>query len=141
MQDHKKTADGRNTARSIMSVIAGLVVIFVLSYATDAVLESAGVMESGKALPMYGSEGLVGFILAYRILFSVFGAWLTAYLAPRRPMKHALILGAIGVVFSVAGAFAGMKDDLAPGWYLWGLAVLALPSAWLGGKLYSMKQR
>ena len=137
----KSDTDKVNIPRSILSVAAGLVLIFVLSYGMDYLLGAFDVFDPGEPLPTKGYVGLVGFILGYRIVFSVVGAWLTAYLAPRRPMKHALVLGIIGLIFSVAGAFAGMKDNLGPDWYLWGLAVFALPAAWLGGKLYSMKQQ
>jgi len=46
------------------------------------------------------------FLLAtfYRTVFGILGAYITARLAPSRPMLHALILGAIGVAVSILGA-------------------------------------
>ncbi len=58
-------------------------------------------------------------------------------LAPQNPMKHAIILGIIGTVLSAVGAV--VAADLGPVWYAWTLAVIAIPIAWLGGKLYEMK--
>ena len=129
-----------NTLKSIGAVVAGFIAIFILSYGTDAVLESMGMFFSG-ALPMYGSEPLIAAILVYRLIYSVVGCYITARLAPAAPMRHAIALGVLGFVFSIIGAIAGR--DLGPAWYLWGLVVFALPCAWLGGKLYerSMSRR
>ncbi|NUO78912.1 hypothetical protein HUU05_02465 [candidate division KSB1 bacterium] len=53
-------------------------------------------------------------------------------------MKHALVLGLIGVILGSIGAIAAA--DLGPGWYAWTLAAIALPIAWLGGKLYEQRK-
>jgi hypothetical protein len=45
--------------------------------------------------------------------------------------------GIIGTVLSAVGAILGA--DLGPVWYAWTLAVIAIPIAWLGGKLYEIK--
>jgi len=124
-----------NILKSIGAVIAGLAVIFVLSYATDAVLEAAGVLQSGAPLPMVGSELLITAILAYRLIYSVVGCYITARLAPNHPMRHALVLGALGLIGSIGGAIVAAQQNLGPAWYAWGLVVFALPCAWLGGKL------
>ena len=129
-----------NTFKSIGAVVAGFIAVFILSYATDAVLESMGAFSNGP-LPMYGSEPLIAAILVYRLIYSVVGCYIAARLAPVDPMRHAIALGVLGFVFSVIGAIVGR--DLGPAWYLWGLVVFALPCAWFGGKLYerSMSRR
>ena len=125
----------KNIFKSIGAFIAGLVVIFVLSYGTDAVLESMGILSRGS-LPMYGSELLIASILVYRLVYSVIGCYVTARLAPNRPMNHAIALGIFGFIGSFAGAIAG--QNLGPAWYSWTLVVLALPCAWFGGKVYQL---
>ena len=123
----------KNAFRSIGAVLAGFITIFVLSTGTDAVLESMGVFSRGP-LPLYGSESLIIAILIYRLIYSVVGCYVTAWLVPVHPVRHALALGILGFIFSTIGAIAGR--NLGPAWYLWGLVVFALPCAWLGGKLY-----
>jgi len=83
------------------------------------------------------ADSLFLLALAYRSLFSILGCYLTALLAPNRPMLHALILGGIGVVLSTAGAAATWNKgpEFGPRWYPIALIVLALPLAWLGGKI------
>ena len=71
--------------------------------------------------------------LVYRCTYAVFGCCLAAQLAPRNPMRHALVLGVIGLLLSTAGAIAAIPMDLGPAWYPVALALTALPCAWLAG--------
>ena len=122
--------------RSIGAVIAGLLFIGVTHSAIDAILENTGVLPKGN---LYVSAGLILFVIAYRAVFSFFGCYLTAKLAPKNPMKHSLILGSIGTVLSMIGAIVTADMNLGPAWYAWSLVVIALPIAWLAGKLYVMR--
>jgi hypothetical protein len=117
--------------RSIGAVAAGLVAIFAVTTVTDVVMHATGVFPPPGAPPMSGTLFLLAF--AYRFVFDVAGCWLTARLAPARPMGHALVLGSIGLVLSIAGAAA--MWDAGPAWYPLSLAASALPCAWLGARL------
>jgi hypothetical protein len=124
----------RRRGRSVLAVLAGLVVIFVLSIGTDQILHSTGVY------PPWGqtmSDGLFGVATLYRIAYGILGCWLTARLAPDRPMKHALMLGFIGLAFSLAGLVAAQKQgpELGPLWYSLAIVAISLPCAWLGGRI------
>ncbi len=128
------THASRRTGRSIWAVVAGLLAIVILSTATDFVLHSTGVFPPpGEPMP----AGLWLLATAYRIVFSVLGCWITARLAPNRPMRHALILGVVGVLISTAGTLATWDKGpgFGPKWYPIGLILVAVPCAWLGGKL------
>jgi hypothetical protein len=125
-----------NTLKSIGAVVAGFIFIVVTHISTDAILENAGVLPKGN---LFVGTGLILIVLGYRAVFSLAGCYITARLAPQKPMQHALILGAIGFVLSSIGAIVGA--DLGPGWYAWTLAVISLPIAWLGGKLYEARSQ
>ena len=120
--------------RSVWAVIAGLVVIVVLSTATDLALHATGVYPP-IGQPMSGGRFLLA--LGYRFVFGVAGCALAARLAPSRPMRHALILGGVGVLLSTAGAIAtwGRGPEFGPPWYPLALIAITMPSAWLGGVL------
>ncbi len=75
---------------------------------------------------------------AYRVVISVAGAWLTARLAPARPMTHAMALGYVGVVLALIGVIATWNLALGPRWYAIALAVLAIPQCWAGGRIYEV---
>jgi hypothetical protein len=74
--------------------------------------------------------------LDYRCAYAVVGSYLAARFAPHAPMRHAVALGVVGLVLSVAGAIATIPMDLGPAWYPIALVLTALPCAWLGGALY-----
>ena len=79
--------------------------------------------------------------LSYRIVINVLGCYLSARLAPRNPMRHALILGVIGLVLSTVGAIGAIAMKMGPAWYPILLALSALPCAWLGGMLHTRRSR
>jgi hypothetical protein len=120
--------------RSFGAVLGGFVAVVILSVATDAVLHAAGVF---PALGVLMSDGLFLLATAYRTIYGIFGSYLTARLAPNRPMAHALAGGAAGTVIATIGAIVTWNQpQLGPHWYPVILIVLAIPSAWVGAKLY-----
>jgi hypothetical protein len=122
-----------NTLKSIGAVLAGLIFIGVTHSAIDAMLEAVGVLPKDN---LYVSTPLILFVIFYRALFSLFGCYLTAKLAPKNPMTHSLILGGIGTAGSLAGAIITADMNLGPAWYAWSLVIIAMPIAWLAGKIY-----
>ncbi len=124
------------TLRRIGAVLAGLLAIFVVTTAVDVVLHAAGVYPPWTE-PM--SNGLAFLAAAYRIVISIGGCYLTARLAPDRPMQHALVLGVIGVLLSTAGAVATWNAGLGPHWYPIALILVSMPCAWIGGRLNALR--
>jgi hypothetical protein len=116
--------------------LAGFVAVVVLSLGTDWALHAAGVF---PALGQKMSDSLFVLATVYRTLYGVVGSYLTARLAPDRPMGHALVGGLIGVAMSTLGAVVTWNKDLGPHWYPLALIVTAMPTAWLGGKLRVMQ--
>jgi hypothetical protein len=128
------------TWKSIGAVLAGLLIVVVLSVGTDVVLHATGVFPPWDQ-PAGG--GLLLLATVYRTIFSVAGAYITARLAPDRAMSHALALGGVGLVLSIAGAVATWNRGPAfgPHWYPLALMALAVPQCWLGGALRVMQLR
>jgi hypothetical protein len=119
--------------------LAGFVAVVILSIGTDVLLRAAGV---SPPLGQTMSNPLFLLVTAYRTVYAVIGSYLTARLAPYKPMQHALVGGLIGLVLSIVGAVATWnKTELGPHWYPLALVVTALPTAWLGGKLRVMQFR
>lgn len=122
--------------KSIGAVVAGLLVVIIGTTAVDMALHAAGIFPpEGQPL----TDALALLATAYRIVISVAGAWLTAWLAPQRAMRHALILGVVGTVLGIVGVVVTWNLDLGPRWYPVALAVLAIPQCWLGGKIHEMQ--
>lgn len=132
-----ETGPQRRIGRSIVAVLAGMIVGIVLSLGTDLVLHMAHVFPPLGA-SMTGYDGPLLLATIYRTLYGVLSSYIAARLAPYRPMLHAMVLGALGFAASILGAVVTWNKGPAfgPHWYPVVLIVLALPTAWLGGKLW-----
>lgn len=116
--------------RSVLAIAVGFVAIFVLATGTDLAMRALVPSAYGPG----GRMTDVGYLLLtqlYVFVFAAFGCWLTARLAPDRPMRHALVLGLFGLGFNVAGTIA--MWDTAPAWYHLVALALVMPAAWVGG--------
>jgi hypothetical protein len=120
-------------ARTIAAVAAGFLTVVVLSLGTDQLFHVLNVYPPWGQ-PMYATS-LNSLALAYRIVYSVLGGFVTARLAPRAPMRHVTVLAVIGLVAGTLGAVAAITQDLGPNWYPIALAVTAYPCTWFGGRL------
>lgn len=128
----------KNVWKSVGAIIAGAAAGIVISIGTDAVLYATGVFPpSGQPMP----DTLLLLPTIYRTLYGVGSSYLTARLSPSRPMAHAMILGTLGLAANIAGTMATWHKPPALGheWYPITLVVLALPPAWLGGKIREMQ--
>lgn len=120
--------------KSVVAVVAGFLVVVALSVATDQILHATGIMPRD-----YLVASMAALALAYRTVYTILGSLVTARLAPRKPMKHALILGGIGTIAGVAGAVATSGMNLGPAWYAWAVGLEGLPCAWIGARLAMKK--
>jgi hypothetical protein len=118
--------------RSFWAVVAGFLFIMVLSLGADKIMMSM----SPWAFNANGGTTNMAILLlmtVYVAVFAVVGSYLTARLAPSAPMKHALILGVLGLIFSGIGT--AKMWDTAPAWFHIINLALVLPYAWYGGRL------
>jgi hypothetical protein len=122
-----------NVLKGIGAIMAGIIFIVVTHTATDFALEALGVFPP----PQQGLHvtWMVVTATVYRTIFTVGGGYLTAALAPEPRIRYVLILGLVGLVMGTLAAIVTIPMKLGPTWYPIALAVLALPSVWLGGKL------
>ena len=119
-------------ARSVGAVVLGFVLIGALSGGTSYVMSQfiPGFFQPGTQIT---SAPLLLGVMSYVAVYAVFGCWLTARLAPRRPMLHALVLGALGLALNVVGTV--QRWDHAPAWYHALALALVMPYAWAGGRI------
>lgn len=129
----------RHIGPSILAVIAGIFVGAALSLGTDVALHSIGI---APPISQWKGTGLFALATAYRTIYNVVGSYVVARLAPDRPMGHALVAGSLGLIVSAVGAIATWNrgPDFGPHWYPLALVVLALPCAWVGGRLRLMQR-
>jgi hypothetical protein len=117
-------AEGPQAVRSVVAVGAGFFAIQVLGLGADIVI--------GSKVPL---TVRLGYIAAFELL----AGYITARLAVRRPLTHALVLSLI--MLATSGAIAVMTWDAALAWYHVVTLVLIVPVILLGGKLGEMQVR
>jgi hypothetical protein len=128
----------RRALRGAGAVLGGFFAVFALSTVTDIVLHATGVFPPwGQAM----SDGLFLLATAYRVVYTVAGGYITARLAPERPMAHVLVLGGIGLAVSLVAVVLtwDLGPEFGPRWYPLALVVTSLPSVWAGGKLFDVR--
>ena len=123
----------RPFGRGLGALFAGMLAGIVLSIGTDVVLRQAGILP-----PLYRRARDTALLLAtaYRALYSVLGGSIRGWLAPGRPVKHARVLGVIGVGATTVGAGVTWNRDPEFGPHCYPRALIEpMPAAWAGGRL------
>lgn len=118
--------------RSVWAILAGFILIGVLGFGTDAIVRAM----SPWAFNARGAPTNLWILIVsmlYSAVYGVVGCYVAARLAPSNPMKHAMILGLIGLL--TGGYVNYLFWGQVPSWYPIINVLLILPLAWLGGRL------
>lgn len=126
--------------RSVGAVLLAVLTVIILSLGTDVILHATGIYPPWFR-PMAAALWVLA--LAYRLVYGVIGGYIAARFAPNQPMKHALIVGFIGLALSVVGVAMHWNKgpEFGPKWFNLALVFTALPCAWAGGKLLIARPR
>ncbi len=120
--------------KSVLAVVAGFVFTVVVTLTLDVVMYQIG-MFSKNAITVTTCAWLIA--VAYRFAVGTAGSWITAKFAPRRPLFHALIGGAIGTALGLIGLVMALLKgpEMGPLWYAFAVLASILPASWIGGSL------
>ncbi|WP_257388898.1 hypothetical protein [Tahibacter caeni] len=126
--------------RSVAAVVLGLLAAVALSLVADLLLRASGLFPPADQ-PL--SDPQFALAAAYRTVFAAVGGYVAAQLAPRRPRRHALVLGGIGLLLALLGLIAshGRSPGFGPAWYPLSLVLTALPATWAGATLQARRRR
>jgi hypothetical protein len=122
----------KSLLHSLGAIVAGFALTIPFALGADAAMRaffpsafdaSGGTRDTRMLLSM----------IAYSFAFGALGCFVAARLAPRRPLLHALVLGCIALLISLAATVSLWST--APAWYHLASLGLVLPGAWLGGSL------
>ncbi len=125
-------APPRRVGRTILAIAGGFLAVVLLSVDTDLVLHLLKVF---PALGQRMSDNLFVWATFYRTIYGILGSYITARLAPYRPMWHAMVGAIIGMFIGTVGAVATWNKDLGPHWYPVALVLTGIPCAWIGGRI------
>lgn len=121
--------------RSVLAVLAGIAFLTATSFAIEAAADP--LLMRWLALP--DRAGLQHNAWAEIVLFLYTsacvagGGYVTAWLAPRGPIGHALIMGAVQAGLTVVAMFSLREQAPLANWIV--SIVLTVPVAWCGGVL------
>ena len=122
--------------RSIWAIVAGFLAVVILSIGTDVFLHRLSIF---PPLGQRMADPLFVWATVYRTIYGIFASYLTARLAPNRPMWHAMLGAGIGMLVGVGGAIATWNKDLGPHWYPVALILGGIPCAWTGAKIRELQ--
>lgn len=125
---HKKNIP----VRLVLAVMAGIIISKVLMIITHEILH---LMDIFPALnePMFNTE-LLWVALVFHSFYAVVGAYFTAQIARERASKAAFVLGTKEAVMWLIGIV--LLWNHAPAWFNITKAVLGIPLAVFGGRIY-----
>jgi hypothetical protein len=129
--------------RSVLAVVVGFVVTLVASVGTDGVLMLLLPHSIIEAQPP--PAGLLVGIAFYCFVYAILGAYVTAVIARRAEVRHALVLGgvalAIGIVMTLPVFLGKSSEPQMPAWYVVLTLAQVLPATALGGYLRALQRR
>lgn len=124
--------------RSILAVVAGVVALIVSALLTDTVLMNifpAMVDSRGRVT----SAAVAFLMMSYSAAYCVLAGYVTALIARRREVAHALALGVLLVALLV---YPTVKFwEMTPAWYHVALFVLTVPACVAGGRWRAVRRR
>ena len=123
--------------RSALAVLAGIVTLTITSFVIEAAVDPLMTHLFPHALPnraaiSYNLPATL-FLFSYTFLCVAAGGFVTAWLARRSPVLHAVFMGAVQVALTVWAMFALRNEAPLRNWI--GALVFTIPAAWYGGLL------
>jgi len=128
--------------RSIVGIVVGIIVLTIASFAIEAIADPILMHMFPNALPNRAAleQNLAAsiFLFFYTSLCLVLGAYVAAWIAGRAPVLHAVIMGAVEVVFTF---IAMMHFTTLPRRNFIVSMIFTIPVAWIGGALRARQLR
>jgi hypothetical protein len=136
----------KSVLRSILAVLAGLIVLTIVSFAVEAALDPLLLHLFPSALPdrsaLAASFPARLFMTAYTLLAVAAGGYVTAWIASNSKFRDAVIMGAIEAALTlyvmIAMPFPEARQS--PHWGFIVAIVLMIPAAALGARI-QMRRR
>ena len=129
--------------RSALSVLAGIAVLVLVSFAIELTLDPVLLRLFPEALP--GPEALSSNLwvraltFAYGLACVAAGGYIAARVARRRPVKHAAAMGIIQAGLTIMAMLSPVGNHASRlQWII--TAVLSIPAALVGGLVYKGRQ-
>jgi hypothetical protein len=119
--------------RSIAAVVGGFAVtVFLVTAGTAAAV--ATLLRRGSSNPAAAVPAIyLAVNLALSLLAAVAGGLVCVWIAPKRPLVHAIVLAAIFETLSLATALTTGAQPGQPVWYPWIIGIVCVAGVIAGG--------
>jgi hypothetical protein len=129
--------------RSVLAVFAGIVVLTVTSFAIEAAADPLMMWMFPHALPNQAamSQNVPAklFMMLYTMICVAAGGYVTAWLARRSKVWHAVVMGVVEAALTV---WVMVKFPAHAPLWSWILGIgLIVPAAWLGGVIRAKRTK
>lgn len=126
--------------RSLMAVLAGIVVLTILAFAVEIPLRALTLWLLPRTFPDPAAlDSNVAWMLSqsvYTVPALVLGGYVAAWLAPRRGLAHAIAMATVQDLLIVALIFD--PPHPVPAW-IWAVGLLVTPAAIISGGLLRVR--
>jgi hypothetical protein len=119
--------------RSILAIVVGFVLTGALNVGANALFAAVAPELAPRPGTPTTNTGVLLVVSAYVAFFGILGCYVTARLAPSRPMLHALIMGGLALAMILATTISAWND--APVWFNVYNLLAVMPYAWIGGRI------
>ena len=123
-------------SQSILSIAVGFVFMVVIMRLSEYILARMGLYDAAQPLRIYSGQPVLYVFFIERVVLTILGGYIAAWLAPSRLLLHAVILGGFAAIYRLLSLIDGAQQSYGIAWYMFGLVLLAIPTAWLGGYIY-----
>jgi hypothetical protein len=125
--------------RSVLSVLVGIVVLTVISFAIELPLNALLMRVFPEALPdeqaLAANPWVKALTFAYGFVCVAAGGYVAALIARRRPVVHAAVMGIVQAGLTILAMLSPVGNHASTvQWII--IALLSIPTAIVGGVLY-----
>jgi hypothetical protein len=136
-QANRRQLDSDTMIRSVVATLAGIVTLTGGSFAIEAVGDPLMMRLFPQALSSRAAISLnpwaMLFMFAYTAICVGAGGYVTAWIARRSPVRHAIIMGVVQEVLTVWAMLSIGREAPLRNWI--SALLFTIPVAWLGGVL------
>ena len=130
--------------RSIVSVLAGIAVLTIASFAIEAAVDPLLLRAFPDALPRPEALSENLWVRALTFLYGLIcvaaGGYVAVRIARRRPLAHAATLGIVQAGLTIAAMLSPLAYH-ASAWVWVATAILSVPAALAGGAIYAERAK
>jgi hypothetical protein len=129
--------------RSVLSVLAGIVILTALSFVTEAIVNPLLLRAFPYALPnpaaLSSNQWVKMLTFAYGFTCVALGGYVASRIARRSPIKHAAAMGILQAGLTIAAMWSPEANHASPMQWVT-IAILSIPAALAGGFLHRGKK-